>query len=441
MAPSWRGSSASACSKASAAPSGSSAAPDSKSPSDRNNFGPRVGFTHSLDAAGKSVIRAGWGIFYNRTILGALDDTLEFGKFTESNVVQFPASGNADPGPSSGRLPTEPFLVNGPVVNWNLLRQSYPLGQAVRNNGVVVFDSPDRRMPFAHQATIGYVRELASSLAMHVDYVHTSNRDMFLARNLNPALRVDTSRTGALTRSDAFGVLGTPYTQQVWVFENNGQSTYNALNLSLEKRYANNWSGRISYSLSKADGTANDQADRNQYQVGTNLNLDLLNGPSNVDRRHILSIGAQYDVPKTGGLSVSTTTRYMSGAPFTIFDSSIDADKNGELVDPVPAGTYSGAATNPDAMQNVENKGGRNGAIGPDYFQIDMRASYRRKIGQQKSAELYFDLYNITNRANFDNPLTANSDRRLPASFLVLTNLRGGGGFPRQAQIGFRFAF
>ena len=164
-------------------------------------------------------------------------------------------------------------------------------------------------------------------------------------------------------------------------------------------------------------------------------------GPSNVDRRHILSIGAQYDVPRTGGLSVSTTTRYMSGAPFTIFDSSIDADKNGELVDPVPAGTYSGAATNPDAMQNVENKGGRNGAIGPDYFQIDMRASYRRKIGQQKSAELYFDLYNITNRANFDNPLTANSDRRLPASFLVLTNLRGGGGFPRQAQIGFRFAF
>ena len=44
---------------------------------------------------------------------------------------------------------------------------------------------------------------------------------MFLARNLNPALRVDTSRTGALTRSDAFGVLGQSYTQQVWVMERN----------------------------------------------------------------------------------------------------------------------------------------------------------------------------------------------------------------------------
>ena len=102
---------------------------------------------------------------------------------------------------------------------------------------------------------------------------------------------------------------------------------------------------------------------------------------------------------------------------------------------------YDGFRGIADTMQNVKYAGGRNGAIGPDYFQMDMRASYRRKIGQQRSAELYFDLYNITNRANFDNPLTANSDRRLPASFLVLTNLRGGGGFPRQAQLGIRFAF
>src|SRR6185295_5141591 len=135
----------------------------SKSPTDKNNFGPRIGFTHSLDDAGKSVVRGGYGIFYNRTILGALDDALEFGKFTESNVVQFPNNA-ADPGPTAGRFPTDPMLVNGPFVNWNLLRQTYPLGQAVRNNGVVVFDSPDRRMPYARQATIGYVRELASSL-------------------------------------------------------------------------------------------------------------------------------------------------------------------------------------------------------------------------------------------------------------------------------------
>ena len=55
--------------------------------------------------------------------------------------------------------------------------------------------------------------------------------------------------------------------------------------------------------------------------------------------------------------------------------------------------------------------------------------------------ELFLDIYNITDRANFDNPTAANSDRRTPANFLVLTNLRGGGGFPRQASMGFRFVF
>src|SRR5262249_58297916 len=126
--------------------------------------------------------------------------------------------------------------------------------------------------------------------------------------------------------------LGEPYSQQVWVMENTGESTYNALNLSVEKRYSNNWSGRISYSLSKATGTGNDQADKNTYQVMTNLNLDAFNGPTNVDRRHILSIGAQYDVPKTAGLTLYTTTRYMSGAPVTIYDSSISTDTNSQLV-------------------------------------------------------------------------------------------------------------
>lgn len=414
-----------------------------KSPTDKNNFGPRIGFTHSLDAAGKSVVRGGYGIFYNRTILGALDDTLEQGKFTSSAVVSFPTN-SADPGPSAGRLPTNEFLINGPFVNRALLNQRYPPGVALKNEGVVIFDSPDRKLPYAHQFTLGYVRELATSLALHVDYVRAVNKDMFLARNLNPALRQDTTRTGLLTRSDAFGVLGESYLQQVWVFENSGEATYNALNLSLEKRYANRWSGRVSYSLSKATGTANDQADKNLYQAGTNLNLDAWEAPSGVDRRHILSLGGQTEIPKTGGVTLSSTLRFMSGSPFTIFDSSVDADRNGELVDPVPAGTYSGTAT--DSMKNVEYKGGRNGAIGPNYFQMDIRAGWRKKIGANRALELFLDIFNVTNRANFENPTTsgvpgASTDRRLTATFLQLSNLRGGGGFPRQALMGSRFVF
>src|SRR5262245_16792528 len=211
------------------------------------------------------------------------------------------------------------------------------------------------------------------------------NKDMFLARNLNPAVRVDTTRTGALTRVDAFGVLGEPYRQQVWVMENTGESEYDGLNLSLEKRYSNNWSGRVSYSLSSSRGTAENQADKNTYQFLTDMNLDLWRGPSLVDRRHILSIGAWSLIPKTGGASVSTTIRYMSGAPFTIYNSAIDVNRNGELEDPSPAGVYSGTA--PNSMQNVKFDGKRNGARGPDYFQADVRAGWHFPVQRGKTLE------------------------------------------------------
>ena len=343
------------------------------------------------------------------------------------------------PGPTAGRLPIDPYLSNGPFLNRTLLDQRFPAGTLLRNAGIVIYDTPGRQQPFAHQVTVGYSRELNSTMALQADYIHVQNKDMFLSRNLNPMVRANTSRTGAITRLDAFGVLGEAYSQQVWVMENTGESKYDALNLSFEKRYANNWAGRLSYSLSKSRGTAENQADRNTYQYLTDLNLDEFWGPSGVDRRHNLSVNGRTEIPRTGGITVSGGFRYMSGAPFTIYDSSIDANQNGELVDPVPAGTFSGTGLN--AMQNVEYKGGRNGAIGPDSFQVNVRAGWRGRLPHGQALELFLDIFNITNRVNFENPINANSDRRTPDNFLRLTNLAGGGGFPRQAQLGFRYTF
>jgi hypothetical protein len=412
-------------------------APGDKYPVDRNNFSPRIGFTRSLDDQGRSVIRGGYGMFYNRTILGAIDDVLEQSKYTSSNVVNFP-NASAYPGPAAGRFPTDPMLVNGPFLNRALLEQMFPPGQQVRNQGVVIYDVPGRQQPYAHQGTIGYARELTPTIAVNVDYVHSANRDMFLPRNLNPMSRVNTTRTGAITRSDAYGVLGEPYSERVWVMENTGYNDYDALNVSLEKRYANRWSGRVSYSLSKSFGTAENQADKNTYQVGTDLKLDQWEGPSSVDRRHIVALNSRAEVPKTGGMTLAATVRYMSGAPFTIFNSNIDVNQNGELTDPSPAGTYSGTQPGAAVMTGVKNDGGRNGAIGPDYFQVDLRAGWRRHVRGSQFVEAFFDIFNVTNRANFDNP---SGDERVTSTFLVLTNLRGGGGFPRQAQLGIRYTF
>jgi hypothetical protein len=407
-----------------------------KYPIDRNNISPRIGVTHSLDADGKSVIRGGYGIFYNRTILGTVEDVIANAPFTNSFTVNFPADA-ADPGPSRGQFPTDPFLVNGPVVNRALLNARYPPGTIVRNDGDVTYDNPNRKQPWAHQFTVGYSRQLGQRLAVTADYVRMLNRDMFLSYNLYPMVRANTSRTGRITRVDAFNVLGgADYNAHVWTFSNLATAKYDALNLSLEKRYSQNWSGRVSYSLSSSRGTGYNQADQDLDQVLTDLHLDKVESPTGTDRHHVLSLSGRTLLPHSGGIELSATARYMSGVPMTIINSAVDVDQNGELQDPAPAGTYSGTAT--DAMQNVEFNGKRGGARGPDYFQLDMRAGWRRNLGQQRTFEIFMDLFNVTNRANFVNPAT---DIRQAATFLRLTRLYGGSGFPRQAELGLRFAF
>jgi len=193
--------------------------------------------------------------------------------------------------------------------------------------------------------------------------------------------------------------------------------------------------------LSKSRGTAEDQNDKNRFQVLTNLNLDQWAAPSSVDRRHILSLNGRAEIPKAGGAYVTSTLRYMSGAPFTISNTNIDVDQNGENAagnDPSPAGTYSGTQAGAKLMTNVENKGGRNGAIGPDYFQLDFRAGWRGRVRREQSVEIFLDIFNITDRANFNNPA---GDQRVTSTFLVLNSMRGGSGFPRQAQVGVRYVF
>jgi hypothetical protein len=123
----------------------------------------------------------------------------------------------------------------------------------------------------------------------------------------------------------------------------------------------------------------------------------------------------------------------MSGTPFTIHNSTFDVNQNGVLLDPLPPGTYSGKGEN---GITVENKGGRNGAYGPDFAQLDLRVAYRARLAEGRTVDFYGEVFNVTNRANFNNPT---GDKR-SGNFLVPTSLRGG-GFPRQVQFGARLGF
>jgi outer membrane receptor protein involved in Fe transport len=73
---------------------------------------------------------------------------------------------------------------------------------------------------------------------------------------------------------------------------------------------------------------------------------------------------------------------------------------------------------------------------GPSFFQLDLRAGYRVRPTPRRTIDAFVEVFNATNRANFDNPT---GDRRL-TDFLNLTTLRAG-GIPTTVQLGVRFEF
>ncbi len=424
----------------------------SKYPVDKNNFAPRLGFIWDPGGQGRSAIRAGYGVFYDKTLLGTVDNFFTDTKYASSFEANFPQLG-PDLGPRNGQFPTDPTLMTPRVDQLTpavraYINSIYPPGSNVRNTGTVTWDDPDREQPYFHQISAGYERELVTGLGISVDYIRMLGRDMFLNPNLNIPTGTNTVRDGPRTFDDPFGILNSSLAPGEAAYNNivrlrttkYGYSTYDALNLSVERRYRNNWSLRGAYSLSYSRGVTAGQENTPDLQVGSDLKLDEWYGPSPTDRRHNFVMSGRMEVPKLRGLGVSGTLRMLSGTPFTIQDDTVDSDLNRINFQPLPAGTYNAfPAAGEHVMKDVESKGGRNGARGPGFVQLDLRTSYKFRLGGDRVLDAFVDIFNVTNRANFDNPASGN--RRVQADFLRLSALVGGTGFPRQAQFGLRLGF
>jgi hypothetical protein len=399
-------------------------------PVDKNNIAARLGLTYDLAGDGQSVVRGGYGRFYDKTHFELISAILTAGTFSDSFVALFPAN-NFDPGPSAGNAPTDPMLVGGPTVNRALVSAAYPAGSRIRNTGTVNLDNPDRVIPYTDQFTAGYERQLFTTLSVSADYVHARARDQLMIQDLNPGVRTSPARTAPIVRTNP------AYVAQVSQPVNAGAIDYDALQVALVKRFASDYSYRVSYTLGYSRGNTSGAAiPLSGFQYLNDLNLDLNEGPTNVDRRHVLTISGQALIPKTHGLTFAWVVRTLSGAPFTLFDSTTDPDLNGQFTEPLPAGSYTGTPGPNRNPWTVDAEGERNGARGPGLFQADVRLGYRLRPGQNRTLDLFMDVFNITNRANFDNPL---GDRRLP-DFLNLTALRAG-AIPTTVQFGVRMGF
>jgi hypothetical protein len=414
-------------------------------PIDKNNFQPRVGITYDL-GGGRSVVRGGYGRFYDKSHFELIGGLFTGTPFTSSFTVNFP-TGAADQGPRNGTLPTDPYLVNGPTLDRARLNRDFPGGQLLRNTGAS-WDNEDRQVPYTDQVTAGYERQLAGNMAISADYVHAFSRDLLMSQDLNPGLRATTAATSAVVRQGsatltaATAVLAAkypgfaPFTTGVSQPQNIGKVDYDALLVAFNKRFSHNYSTRVSYTLAYSRGnTSGNGVATSGFQVLDDMHLELNEGPTAFDTRHNLVISGQALVPHTGGLNFSWVARALSGSPFSLSNNLIDQDRNGSFSEPLAAGDYTGVGADPYTVKGYESK--RNGAYGPGFFNADIRFGYRIGLPDNRKLELIADVFNVTNHVNFANPA---GNQAAPAAFLVLTGYSTSYA-PRKLQFGVRFQF
>jgi outer membrane receptor protein involved in Fe transport len=429
---------------------------------DNNNFSPRLGFAYDPLGDGKTVIRGGYGFFYQNTPFELITAFRTAGPFSSSFVRNFPLN-NADPGPRAGRLPTDPTLRNGPVVDRALIDSLVGTGVLLANPSPVV-DNENRRMPYVRSASIGFQRELLPTLALTVDYIHQDGIDQLMTINLNPGVRNTTNSADPIARrfttlgeviknsalpvkTDLFSGLPfeTARVSTVTTRVNTGRTKYDALQLSLDKRLSKGFQLKGAYTLSKGRGnTSASGTPTANFQLLDDLRLDLNEGPTDFDRRHNFVVSGLWQIPYTRGLMVSAVMRALSGTPFTIQDARVDADRNGINFDPLPAGNFTATRVFPNGETLTfehSNEGGRNGARLPGFFSLDLRLAYKYNFTESIQAGFTFEAFNLTNRTNYDEAV-------LPAAFSNFaagTNpnflVQAGAKPPRTLQLGFRVSF
>ncbi|NNE65188.1 MAG: TonB-dependent receptor, partial [Pyrinomonadaceae bacterium] len=161
---------------------------------DKNNWGPRLALAYSPGESGKSVIRAGFGVFYNRTLLRTVDDFL-------IDAQQSRFDSRALSGPSDTNCPSNPMDTSDKCTFLRWLGSNLPnapseaeirLAPGIANiDAGFIFDDITRmledniKIPESYQFNVGYERELGNSFAMEANFTYSKAVRLWREQNIN----------------------------------------------------------------------------------------------------------------------------------------------------------------------------------------------------------------------------------------------------------------
>src|SRR3954447_8717371 len=216
-------------------------------PTFNGGFAPRVGIAYALDNASKTVVRAGYGIFYSR-YPGGLINTLFLGNGLYQKALSFTGSVPADR--ASGPVFPNVFPASA---NFNPPTGSVSLNMA----------AADFRAPYTQQADIAVERQLAKDLALTVSGIWSRGLHLTSVNDINIGAPGPVTTYRILDASGAqVGTYSTPvYVRQTRVDPNYNRiniidsslnSWYNGLAVQLTKRMSHGLTGNLAYTWSHA---------------------------------------------------------------------------------------------------------------------------------------------------------------------------------------------
>jgi hypothetical protein len=437
---------------------------------DHNNFAPRVGIAWDLFSNGKTVLRTGYGLFYE-TIIGNIP----------GNVMLNPPF-----------LPD--FFTPFPFAGW-------PTAFAPSGFPVLTITQQHLLTPYAQHYNFGIQHQLPGRMLLDLVYVGTTGTKLPRFVQIDQAY-ITKQKIDTLTPVPGFpgvpavvgrmeligipaGVAQSLYDNQLWGFmpsvvrtpffgfaqlfqaQDSVSSNYHSLQAKLDKRFSNGLSFLASYTWSHSiDGASvffGSGANATTIFPQDNYNLAAERGNSDFDIRHRLSWSFTYEVPVLHSLpkllgegwQVGGILTLQTGQPFSVLTgkglsgTGLGNDRPDLVGDP-NAGPHTvqkwfNTAAFVDNQPLTFGNAGRNIVVGPGYRDFDFSLLKNVKIGERANAQFRAEFFNIINHPSFALPSNISAAPSFGALFTTPDAAQNdvglGSGGPRLIQFALKLSF
>jgi outer membrane receptor protein involved in Fe transport len=384
------------------------------------NFQPRVGFAWDPFGDGKSSVRAAYAILVDQPV---------------TNVVT---------GPTANPPLATPLTFTGAIRFDNAITVARAAGLAPASVDQG-FDNA-----YVQSWNLNAQREVAHGVGLTVGYFGSKGTHLRTSRNINQPLN-GVRPFAALSASSPIqpgAVLG-----NITQIESTGNSSYNALWVTGEKRLSRGWQFNTSYTWSKSIdySSLNSQG----VVVQDSYNLRGSRGLSDFDARHRLVFSTIYGLPWRGnqlveGWQLGAIVQSQSGNPVNIVTSianftgvaTVRPDVTGPVtvVGDVDRWFDTSVFVNPTSPTTHFGSLGRNVVIGPRFNNTDFSVIKNTRLSEDVRVQFRAEFFDLFNHANFGQPGRVVGT----STFGKITNTRfgtGDSGSSRQIQFALKLLF